>query len=144
MTVLRKSLAIAGALMVTGLAACGGGGGPTGAAPPVSAPTPAPTPASLGPVDPTLVGTWTGSIGGSLGPASYTITLNADATMSALGTGGYCRLAGSWGVAAGQFAARGEECQGFAVSYAAPASASRLMGTWTASGGARGQFDVSR
>lgn len=126
------------------LAACGGNV-LSSTAPSVPTPVPPPpSPTILGPADPALVGAWTGNIDGSVGASSYTMSLNADASMSAEGTGNYCRMVGNWGVSGGQFTARGTECLGFVVTFVAPASIARLSGTWVASGGARGQFDIAR
>jgi hypothetical protein len=105
---------------------------------------PTPTPIAIGPADPALVGRWSGSINGTVGVATWTIELGATGAMVAEGSGGYCRTTGTWGVTSGQFVARGEECQGHIVTFVAPAAGTRLSGTWTASGGARGQFDVAR
>lgn len=68
--------------------------------------------------------------------------------MTTLNTGGsssYCAITGgSWGVDTGQFTARGSDCTGTVVTLKAPSSNTRLSGTWTATSGRSGTFDLTR
>lgn len=124
--------------VATTLAACGGNGSPT-------APTTAnPPPASPGPADPALVGTWSGTVDGSFGPGTFTMTLGGTGSMSASGSGNYCSSTGDWGVAGGQFTVRARDCTGTILSFRAPASTTRLSGTWEASSGRAGTFDCTK
>jgi hypothetical protein len=119
------------------LAACGGN---TPTAPTASPPPPA----SQGLVDPALVGTWSGTVDGSFGPGTFTMTLDGVGAMSASGSGNYCSSTGDWGVAGGQFTVRARDCTGTILSFRAPASSTRLSGTWEASSGRGGTFDCTK
>ena len=120
------------------LAACGGGGSP-------AAPTaPSPPAVSHGPVDPALVGFWRGTVDGSFGPGTFTMTLGATGSMSAGGSGNYCSSTGGWGVSAGQLGATARDCSGTVLTFSAPASSTRLTGTWSASSGRGGTFDCTK
>jgi len=127
------------AIMLDG---CGGKGTPSTPTP--ITPTPPP---SVGAVDPALVGTWNGSVEGSFGPGTLAMTLAATGALTTVNTGGssnYCAIGGDWGVDAGQFTARGSDCTGTVVTFRAPSSTTRLTGTWTATSGRSGTFDVTR
>lgn len=114
-----------------------------------SAPT-AVTPAPflpVGSVSPALVGTWSGNLEGSFGPGAFTMTLAPTGTVSTVNTGGssnYCAVSGDWGVAAGQFTARGSDCTGTIVTFSAPSSPTRLSGTWHATSGRSGTFAITK
>lgn len=139
----RKHSCIGLALVIVTVAGCGGKSTPT-------APTPTAASApmqSVGAVDPALVGTWSGSLEGSFGPGSFTMTLGATGNVSTMNTGGssnYCAISGQWGVDVGQFTARGADCTGTVVTLRAPSSNTRLAGTWTATSGRSGTFDVMK
>lgn len=111
-----------------------------------TAPTPAPLP-PVGSVDPALVGTWSGNLEGSFGPGAFTMTLAPTGSVTTVNTGGssnYCAVSGNWGVAAGQFTARGSDCTGTIVTFSAPSSSTRLSGTWSATSGRSGSFAVTK
>jgi len=132
------------ALAVMMLEGCGGKGTPS--PPTASTPTPAPT-QPVGAVDSALVGTWNGSLEGSFGPGRFSMDLTATGSVRTVNTGGssnYCAISGDWGVDAGQFTARGSDCTGTIVTLRAPSSTTRLAGTWTATSGRSGTFDVTR
>jgi hypothetical protein len=129
------------ALAITVLHACGRS---TSSTP--TAPTPAPLP-PIGSVDPALVGTWSGDLEGSFGPGSFSMTLTSTGSMGTVNTGGssnYCAVGGDWGVAAGQFTARGSDCTGTIVTFSAPSSPTRLLGTWSATSGRTGTFALTK
>ena len=130
------------ALVGLTLTSCGGKG--TNATP--TTPT-ASTPPAIGPVDPALVGTWNGSLDGSFGAGSFSMILSSSASITTVNTGGssnYCAVSGDWGVAAGQFTARGRDCTSTVVTFTAPASPTTMSGTWTASSGRSGAFAVTK
>jgi uncharacterized membrane protein YfcA len=111
-----------------------------------TAPTPTPLP-SLGSVEPALVGTWSGTLEGSFGPGTFTMTLASTGSVTTVNTGGssnYCAVSGDWGVAAGQFTGRGSDCTGTIVTFSAPSSSTRLAGTWSATSGRSGTFAVTK
>jgi hypothetical protein len=135
-----RSIAVTALAMVM-LHACGKS---TPTAP--TAVTPAPVP-PVGSVDPALVGTWSGNLEGSFGPGAFTMTLAPAGTVTTVNTGGssnYCAVSGDWGVAAGQFTARGSDCTGTVVTFSAPSSPTRLSGTWSASSGRSGTFAITK
>jgi hypothetical protein len=138
----KISAAVAAASLILLQAACGGGGAaaPTQAQPPQASPTPAP----LGPVDPALVGRWTGTVNGTLGAESMTLVLNSDSTAPFEGSGRYCAVNGNWGVAGTEVTVTGRDCTSTLVTLVAPLSATILDGQWTASSGAHGTFKVSK
>jgi hypothetical protein len=130
------------ALAVMMLDGCGGKSAPSTP----TAPTPTP-PQSVGAVDSALVGTWNGSLEGGFGPGTFTMTLAGTGTVTTVNTGGssnYCAISGDWGVGAGQFTARGSDCTGTVVTLRAPSSNTRLSGTWSATSGRSGTFDVTK
>lgn len=132
------------ALAVVMLEGCGGKSAPS--TPTAPTPTPAPTP-SVGAPDPALAGTWNGSLEGSFGPGSFSMTLTATGSVTTVNTGGssnYCAISGDWGVGASQFTARGSDCTGTVVTFRAPSSNTRLTGTWSATSGRSGTFDVTK
>lgn len=94
-----------------------------------------------------MVGVWNGSLDGSFGVGSFAMTLAANGSVATVNTGGssnYCAVNGDWGVSSGQFTARGPDCSGTIVTFAAPLSTTRLSGTWTASSGRNGTFAVTK
>jgi hypothetical protein len=108
---------------------------------------PAPTDVSSAPIDRSLIGTWKGNSISSADAtvAVLTMPLNADSSMSAqVEALPLCKVTGVWTVSGGQFAATGRDCSGVSVTFAAPASSSRLVGTWTSSTGGRGTFNVGK
>jgi hypothetical protein len=124
--------------LATMLEACGGRSSP-------STPTaPSPPAASRGPVDPALVGTWSGTVDGSFGSGTFTMSLDEAGSMSASGSGNYCSSSGGWGVSAGQFTVTARDCTGTILTFRAPASTTRLVGTWEASSGRGGTFDCTK
>jgi hypothetical protein len=60
------------------------------------------------------------------------------------GSSNYCVVSGDWGVAAGQFTARGSDCTGTIVTFSAPSSPTRLSGTWSATSGRSGTFAITK
>jgi len=134
------SFVAAAALAVTILDGCGGNSTPR-------TPT-APSPVqSTGSVDPVLVGTWSGNVDGGFGLGSFAMTLASTGAMTTVNTGGssnYCAISGEWGVSAGQFTARGPDCTNTNVTFRAPASDTRLAGTWSASSGNGGSFVLTK
>jgi len=73
--------------------------------------------------------------------------LGATGALTTVNTGGasaYCAISGEWGVDAGRFTARGADCTGTIVTLTAPAVNTRLSGTWSATSGRSGTFDVTR
>ena len=138
----KISAAVAAASLILLQAACGGGGAtaPTQTQPPQASPTPAP----LGPVDPALVGRWTGTVNGTLGAESMTLVLNSDSTAPFEGSGRYCAASGNWGVTGTEVTVTGRDCTSTLVTLVAPLSATTLDGQWTASSGAHGTFKVSK
>jgi len=136
------SAAVAAASLILLQAACGGGG----AAAPTQTPQapPSATPAPLGPVDPALVGRWTGTVNGTLGAESMTLVLNSDSTAPFEGSGRYCAVNGNWGVTGTEVTVTGRDCTSTLVTLVAPLSATILDGQWTASSGAHGTFKVSK
>jgi hypothetical protein len=110
---------------------------------PPTAPS-APTPAAVGPIDPALVGNWNGTVDGSFGAGTLSMTLLADGSILTAGSGNYCAFQGRWGVTDGRFTGSGPDCTGTIVSLTAPASSSRLSGTWTASSGRSGTFTCAK
>lgn len=99
-----------------------------------------------GVVDPLLVGLWSGTINGGLGEADITIELKSDGTMSGEGENSpYCPLNTKWVVVNGKFSATGnDECDGTSITMTAAYSKTRLQGSWNASSGNKGSFDVSK
>jgi hypothetical protein len=127
---------VALSLPVILLAACGGSHAPvTG---------PSPTAPAFGPIDPALVGNWSGSVDGSFGPGTFSMTLAADGSIRTSGSGNYCAFTGSWGVTSGQFKASGPDCTGTIVTLLAPVSSPALSGVWTASSGRTGTFACTK
>ena len=145
---MRKiSAAIAGACLILLQAACGGGGSgaatPSQPQPPQAPPSATPPP--LGPVDPTLVGVWKGTVQGTLGAETMTLELKADATAQFEGSGRYCpSVTANWGVTGGEVTVTGRDCTSTLVTLVAPFSTTTLDGQWTASSGAHGTFNVSK
>ena len=99
----------------------------------------------------TPVGTWIGSLDGgeganSYGPSELTMTLKADSTLTVKTTNPkYCALGITiWRVTGGNFTASGRDCDNVVVTFAAPVTALRLTGTWTASSGRAGGFSVAK
>src|SRR5687768_16778571 len=109
----RTPVGLAGVCLIALQTACGGG-----ARSPVipSQIVPPPSQQSHGPADPRPVGTWAGAVGGSLGPESLTMTMEADSKVWFEGTGKYCRADGRWGVPGTVFTAWGSDCTGTFVT----------------------------
>ena len=128
--------AAAGACLILLQVACGGGSSSPAA--------PSPPPPSLGVKDPALVGMWTGTVDGSFGPEELYVQLTADGTSQFAGSGRYCRADGEWGVSGTEFTTRGTDCTGTIVTMVAPASGTKLTGTWRASSGRSGTFSVTK
>ena len=130
----RLDLIVALSLLVCLLAACGGSRGG------VTSPSPTPTALTFGPIDPALVGNWSGIVDGSFGPGTFGMTLVADGSILTAGSGNYCSFTGRWGVSSGQFRTSGPDCSGTIVTLMAPVSGNVLSGTWSASSGRSGTF----
>ena len=105
---------------------------------------PSPPAPPLGAVDPSLVGNWSGTVDGSFGPGSFSMTLSQSGSMSASGSGNYCSSNGDWAVSAGQFRVTARDCTGTILNFTAPVSKTRLSGFWSASSGRSGTFDCTR
>ncbi|MBC7788557.1 MAG: hypothetical protein H7Z74_01315 [Anaerolineae bacterium] len=93
----------------------------------------------------TFAGRWEGVVSGSGGDASLVMTLNADSTYS--GEGGnpfYCNVIGTWTVSGGQFTSTGRACNAAIVTSVAPSNKTRLTGTWSATNGTSGTFNVAK
>ena len=98
-----------------------------------------------GAADPTLVGTWTGTIEGRAGAAPLTIRLNADSSMSAAPNNSVeCVLYGRWTVSEFEFRGTGRDCTGTSVTLVSPVRGVQLSGTWRASIGTSGTFVVTK
>jgi hypothetical protein len=81
---------------------------------------------------------------GSFGAAEMTLRLRAGGETLFEGTGRYCQAGGNWGVTGTEFRARGSDCTGTVITLVAPASTTRLTGTWDASSGRVGTFSVTK
>ena len=110
----RLLVGVALSLPVILLLACSGSPGPIMG--------PSPTAPTIGPVDPALVGNWSGTVDGSFGPGTFSMTLLADGSIRTSGSGNYCSFTGSWGVTSGEFKTRGPDCTGTIVTLIAPVS----------------------
>ena len=132
----RLDLIVVLSLLACLLAACGGSPG--------TVTSPSPAASTFGPVDPALIGGWSGSLEGSFGPGTFSMLLVADGSISTSGSGNYCGFNGTWGVTAGQFRASGPDCSGTIVTFVAPASGNALSGTWSASSGRSGTFACTK
>ena len=133
--------AFGGVCLVLLHAACGGSSG-SPAAPAAPA---APSPAALGPIDPALVGTWSGRIlSGPYGPGDLTMNLSADARARFGGSGRYCGADGNWGVSGAEFTSIATDCDGVRITAVAPVSSTSLDGRFTTSRGGGGTFSVAR
>ena len=94
---------------------------------------------------PSLVGVWKGTVDGTPGRSVLTLTMHADSSMTGENENpSYSRIEGVWTVAGGWLAVTARTAGGVVVTLGAPASASRLVGTWRASTGAGGTFDMLR
>lgn len=56
----------------------------------------------------------------------------------------YCKVAGTWTVSAGQYKSTGRDCDGVLVTSVSPFNKVRLVGTWTASSGKTGSFNIGK
>ena len=93
-----------------------------------------------------LVGTWTGTVDGSLGSASITLMLEDDGTASAETTSEVlCPLEGSWSLNNNLFNISAiDDCDGTSVTLSATASKTFMRGNWSASSGNNGTFVISK
>ena len=100
----------------------------------------------VGVIDAALVGTWTGTLNGSLGEADMSMMLTDKGVMSAEGsTSLYCPINATWEVIGGKFKAKGnDECDGTAVTFDAPYSKTKLVGSWNANSGNSGTFTAEK
>jgi hypothetical protein len=107
---------------------------------------PEPEPQAQAVVDPELVGSWEGTIDGSFGEADMTLTLKSNGDLSGEGsTALYCPMEANWEVKGGRFKANGKDkCDGTGVTMDAPYSKTTLKGTWEASSGNSGTFEVHK
>ena len=135
MVSLSRTLLIVCVVGVPGLAmvACGGSDAPTVSVSPIADTS-------------TAVGTWKGSVNGSIyGFSLITAILNADSTMSLVAENPlYCKVNGTWTVSGGQYGSTGRDCDGVIVTSVAPFDKLRLTGTWSASSGKTGTFTMAK
>jgi hypothetical protein len=133
-----RALAVATlAAPLLGLTACGGSTAPDD---------------RTGPIDTsTLVGTWSGTVDGGSGPNSFglarlTVVLRADSTFTTASDNPlYCSMLNTrWTVSGSQFTATGRDCTGTGITLTAPVASLRLNGTWTATSGRGGTFNVGK
>ncbi|MEN8790151.1 MAG: hypothetical protein ABF293_09360 [Flavobacteriaceae bacterium] len=93
-----------------------------------------------------LVGSWSGTVDGSLGSASANFSLEADGTMTAdTNSQILCPLEGTWRLSGRSFSITAEdECDGTNISMQATASKTTLSGSWSASSGNNGTFRITK
>ncbi len=94
-----------------------------------------------------LVGTWTGTVSGTLGSANTTIVLAEDGTITAeTDSDILCPFEGDWSIISGTNfrATANDECDDTSITLSAPASATILSGTWSASSGNNGSFSIRK
>ncbi len=98
-------------------------------------------------IDAKLVGTWNGTVEGTLGTetAIFTLQKNGD-IIAETDSQIICPFQGTWWVTNGNFTAAGEdECDGTGIDLrGSSTSNSQISGTWTASGGNSGKFNMTK
>ena len=97
-------------------------------------------------IDPDLIGRWEGTIEGSLGRANAVARLRSGGSFVGEGTGLYCPLSGTWHVTDDDdvVLTGTDECDGTRLTLTAPRDPMRLEGTWRASSGNSGTFDLTK
>jgi len=125
--------------------ACGGGDA-TGPTAPTAPAAPSPSPSPFGTVDAALVGTWVGPIDGSGGPATTTLVLRANGTMTASGDIPFYNppASGTWGVSGTQFRASGRAGVALSITFEATVAGNTMSGTWVGSNGTLGTFSATK
>jgi hypothetical protein len=107
------------------------------------------SPTAVIPPDASLVGTWNGGIMRSIDdtPVTFTLTLKADSTGSAVPQGANpdCAAVGPWTVSNGRFTLSSRDCNGSSATFTAPVTVgvSRMSGTWSTAT-LNGTFDVTK
>jgi hypothetical protein len=100
--------------------------------------------------EPALVGTWSGTVAGSLGSSNVVFVLTADATMSVVGDASWtrCRTEGRWELSGNGLFANGRdvECGNeLELTFTAPLSnTQQLSGSWVAGNGHSGTFSFRK
>jgi hypothetical protein len=98
-------------------------------------------------IDPKLVGTWNGTMEGSIGTAIFVYTLQMNGEIIAeTDSQVLCTFQGAWWVSNKIFTASGEdECGGTAIELLGNnASSTQISGNWTASNGDSGTFSMTK
>jgi hypothetical protein len=103
----------------------------------------------VGEREPALVGTWRGTVVGSLGSSNVVFVLTSDATMSVDGDASWtpCRIEGTWALSDIGFGASGREvgCMSNELTFTATLShTQQLSGSWAASNGHIGTFSFRK
>ena len=104
-------------------------------------------PNPLGEINATMVGNWKGEIKGSLGVAEVTFSIKDSGTISGSGPANsfYCPFSGKWGVKNTKFNVKGtDSCDGTTITMTAKMSGSVLDGSWKASSGNSGTFNIQK
>ncbi len=98
-------------------------------------------------IDSKLVGTWDGTVEGTLGTATaiFTLQMNGD-IFAETDSQILCPFQGTWWVQNGKFNAAGEdECDGTVIELSgSSASKTVISGNWTASSGNDGKFSMTK
>lgn len=98
-------------------------------------------------IDTKLVGTWNGTMAGSIGTAIFVFTLQLNGEIIAeTDSQVLCTFQGAWWVSNKKFTASGEdECGGTAIELLGNnASSTQISGNWTASNGDSGTFSMTK
>lgn len=98
-------------------------------------------------IDPELVGSWNGTVNGTLGAANAVFMLENNGTISAeTDSQVICPFNGSWWVSNERFQASGEDdCDGTGISLIATTTTNnRISGNWTATSGNSGTFTMTK
>jgi hypothetical protein len=98
-------------------------------------------------IDSKLVGTWDGTVEGTLGTATaiFTLQMNGD-IFAETDSQILCPFQGTWWVQNGKFTAAGEdECNGTVIELrGSGVSSTMISGNWTASSGNDGTFSMTK
>jgi hypothetical protein len=94
----------------------------------------------------TLVGSWKGTVNGAeYGNSTITYLLNADSTMSGEAVSSlYGKVSGTWTTSPSQIRMTFRDRDGVIITSVAPFDKRRMLGTWSASSGKVGTFNVSK
>ncbi|WP_299163715.1 hypothetical protein [uncultured Eudoraea sp.] len=98
-------------------------------------------------VDIKLVGTWDGTVEGTMGTETAIFTLQSNGDIIAeTDSQIICPFQGTWWVTNGNFTAAGEEeCDGTGIDLrGSSTSNTQISGTWTAAGGNSGKFNMTK